>query len=351
MSILDPSADPTPTPSRRQFLRGSVRSTWLLGLGWLGRGVSGDSLLAASSGGRRLGDEFTYDVSSLRRVDPKLILYRESGKLAPGLKELRAITLDSQDQLFAVGDRLLIGLDAEGKRTREIALSAPPRCLAVDGKGRLYIGFKDHLQIVEPGQTTTTPWTEPRANAVITSIAVTEKGIFVADAGNRVVLRYDASGKLEKEIGKRNPEKNVPGFIIPSAYFDLNVGPDGMLWVGNTGRHRLEAYTLDGDFELAWGEPSNSIQGFCGCCNPVHFARLPDGGFVTSEKGLTRVKIYSAKGEFEGVVAAPDQFPRHFDNPNASPVGIGVAVDSRGRILLADPLTGEVRIFVRNQKA
>ena len=174
--------------------------------------------------------------------------------------------------------------------------------------------------------------------------------MFVADAGNRIVLRFDRAGNLVKRIGQKDPSKGVPGFIVPSPYFDLAVGPDGLLWVANTGRHHLEAYTFEGDYETGWGEAAVGLRGFCGCCNPAHFALLPDGRFITSEKGLARVKIHSAKGEFEGVVAGPEAFPKHLDNPTGAQAGIDVAVDSQGRVILADSLSNEVRIFRRLQK-
>jgi hypothetical protein len=71
------------------------------------------------------------------------------------------------------------------------------------------------------------------------------------------------------------------------------------------GARRIEAFTLDGDLLGHWGEASSRIEGFFGCCNPSHLAVLADGRFVTSEKGVPRVKIYSAQGEFESVIAAP----------------------------------------------
>jgi hypothetical protein len=187
---------------------------------------------------------------------------------------------------------------------------------------------------------------------VLTAVAVAEKDVFVADAGNRVVLRYDLAGKLLGRIGKKDPDKHILGFIVPSPYLDLGVGADGLLWVVNPGRHRLEAYTADGDIQNYWGEESLGVKGFCGCCNPIHFARLPDGRFVTSEKGLPRVKVYSAKGDFEGVVAGPELFPKQIENPHtAGPSGVcmDLAVDSAGRVLLADAFSREVRVFTRKQ--
>ena len=49
-----------------------------------------------------------------------------------------------------------------------------------------------------------------------------------------------------------------------------------------------------------------AINRFCGCCNPVYFALTSDGGFITSERGLARVNIYSASGSFKGAVAGPE---------------------------------------------
>jgi hypothetical protein len=84
------------------------------------------------------------------------------------------------------------------------------------------------------------------------------------------------------------------------------------------------------------------VEGFCGCCNPSSFARLPDGRFVTSEKGLVRIKVYDAKGKFLGLVAGHSQLVR---KSQALPV-YRVACDSAGRVLALDPTTGNIRIFV-----
>ncbi|MDP6381257.1 MAG: hypothetical protein QF662_07935, partial [Phycisphaerae bacterium] len=116
---------------------------------------------------------------------------------------------------------------------------------------------------------------------------------------------------------------------------------------------RIQAYTFDGDLEFSWGEFSNGIEGFCGCCNPVSFALLPGGGYITAEKGLTRVKEYDADGKFVGVVAAPKEFPDHagacsLTEPLACITkGLDVAVDSKGRVLVVDPIAGNVRIFAK----
>ena len=76
------------------------------------------------------------------------------------------------------------------------------------------------------------------------------------------------------------------------------------MWVVNPGMHAFENYEFDGDLRAFWENTSMKIDGFSGCCNPAHFTFLPDGSFVTSEKGLVRVKVHKPSGELLGVVAA-----------------------------------------------
>ena len=146
-----------------------------------------------------------------------------------------------------------------------------------------------------------------------------ENNVFAADAGNRVVLRYDKSGKLAGRIGEKNKERNIPGLIIPSPYLGVVLAPDGLLRVNNTGRHRVEAYTVNGDLESSWGKPSNAIEGFCGCCNPIGLALLPDGRYVTCEKGLPRVKVYSRRAPSNRSWPARNPSPKTLSQASTKP--------------------------------
>ena len=80
------------------------------------------------------------------------------------------------------------------------------------------------------------------------------------------------------------------------------------------------------------------MEGFCGCCNPSNFAFLNDSLFVTSEKGIERVKIFNTNGTFLAIVATPDQF-------EAGTKGLDLAVDKQNRILVLDPVKMLIRIF------
>jgi hypothetical protein len=170
----------------------------------------------------------------------------------------------------------------------------------------------------------------------------------VADAGNRLVLRYDLSGRLAGRIGQKNHDRGVPGLVVPSPYLDVKMGADGWLRVNNFGRHLVEVYDPAGDRKSSWGKPGAAIEGFFGCCNPVGLAVLPDGRCVTCEKGLPRVKIYSAGGALDSVVAGPDAFPQNAkaaDESHCTRGGLDAAVDSHGRIYVLDLIGEEVRVM------
>jgi len=306
------------------------------------------------TGGSGLSADFGYDIEKLAAIDPALIMYDESAEpVVTGFQEARAIAVDSAPRIYVAGDKAIRIFDDTGALSGTIAIGGAPRCLAVASDGLVYVGVGDHVEVYNGSAKRIAVWQSPGESAILTSIALSKAGdVFVADAGNRIVIRYDRTGTEINRIGKKDTERNVPGFVIPSPYFDVAVPRDGMLRVVNPGRLRVETYTFNGDFEFSWGKPSVKIEGFCGCCNPVNIAILPDDGFVTCEKGLNRVKVYDHDGRFRGVVAGPRQlapdlaldicrFPEQCQLG-----GFDVAADSRGTVYVLDTIKNVVRIFV-----
>ena len=304
--------------------------------------------------GSGLGKEFLYDVEDLVKIDPNLITYKESEKkIDTGFTQALAITIDSEGNLYVTGDKSIRKLSQNGEVLKEIQIGGESRCIAVSSDGRIYAGIKDHIEVYDNDGKQIESWESLGKNAILTSIAVNGSDVFAADAGNRIVIRYNKEGRIINHIGKKDKQRNIPGFVIPSPYFDLAVGKDGLLRVVNPGTHRIEAYTFDGDLEFWWGKSSAAVDGFSGCCNPINFAILEDESFVTCEKGLMRVKIYDAEGTFTSVVAGPEQLNKKKGSKicylpaECQAGGFDIAVDSDGTIFVLDTIKNTVRIFTK----
>lgn len=341
-----------------QRVSAKADSSWILVVLMIAAAVTGVvavlRLDTTGETGSGLSNAYTYDLTELAKVDPNLILYAEVGsRLDTGFRRARALVLDANDRMYVAGDRAIRVFSRDGDPQRVIEVAGEPQCLALDGAGKIYAGLQDHVEILNAEGQRLASWEPLGDETVLTSIAVHGDNVFVADAGHRVVLHYDTTGTFIKPIGEKDPERNIPGFVIPSPHFDLAVSRDGLLRVVNPGRHRIEAYTLGGDLEFWWGERSTGIQGFCGCCNPVSFALLPNGWFVTTEKGLVRVKIYDSDGAFVGVVASPMQLTggnqlKICDTPEeCQEGGLDVAVGTEGRIYVLDTTENVIRVFRR----
>jgi len=274
-----------------------------------------------------LDARFNYDISDFEHTDPALLLYNETGKFPTGLQQPKCLTV-AGDTILVGGDKALKTFDTTGKLLHTRDLPALPHAVTTSG----LVAYKDRFD----GSASFGD------RAHLTSIAQVNDAIFIADAGNREVLRCDAAGKIVSRI---------KSFAVPSPYFDLLAGADGLLWVVNPGKHRIEAYNADGALELSWGGTGMNVESFCGCCNPVYFTRLPDGRFVTSEKGLNRIKIYSATGKFLGVVAGVEHLVKDLKSAMQActncQIGFGfpVACDAAGHVLALDLATRDVRIF------
>ena len=281
---------------------------------------------------------YAYDLKSFKAGDTALNLYTEVEHFSPKMTVLHGIAVDQTDRIYLCGDDDVEIFDHTGKPEGGFAIHGMAGCIQVDPSGRIYLGIRDHVEIFDHSGRQLDTWKSIGDESVITSIAISGKDVFVADAGSKVVLRVDPSGNILKKIGEKDPSRNIPGFIVPSPYFDLAASRNGELWVVNPGRHRFEKYNPEGDLLSTWGVSSMAMEGFCGCCNPTDFAMLSDGSFVTSEKAIERIKVYWPNGVFRGVVAGPDAFVE-------GTRGLDLAIDSKDRILVLDPEKKQIRIF------
>jgi hypothetical protein len=313
----------------------------------------------SGAGGSGLSERFDYNIDQYEKIDPARIEYRQTQEFPTLFDEARAVAVGPDDGVYVAGDEAIHRFDPTGTRQASIALPGQPSCLAVGRAahafpGRVYVGVGRNVEVFDPEGNPVATWEIPGEKVQMTSVALARDDVFIADCANRIVLRYDASGTLVGRIGGYDKARRIPGFAIPSPFFDVAVAPDGLLWVVNPGALRLEAYSFEGNLELFWGDEGVGIDEFFGCCNPAHFTFLTDGRFVTAEKGLLRAKVYSPEGQFECVVAGPEQLDSppgpntesRFDQEHKA---VDVAADGQDRVLILDLAGSKVRIYERKE--
>ena len=281
---------------------------------------------------------FEYNIDEFKNVPDELIHYKETKNFKIGFEEPAAITIE-KDKIYLVGDKKLKIIEISGKLLNEIELSDKPSTVEV-ADNKIYIAFEKQIQIFDEAGSLVQELKLTDDNSFITAIAVANNDVFVADAGTRKIMRFSKDGKKLNEFDGKISKDALHGFIIPSPYFDIDINEDGELWVVNPGLHSLENYTVEGSMRTFWKSTSMKTEGFSGCCNPAHFTFLPDGSFITSEKGLVRIKIYKPSGEFSCVVAAPNKFTNKIEGSAPD-----IAVDSLGNIYALDFDKKIVRVF------
>lgn len=248
---------------------------------------------------------------------------------------LRGLALDGAGRVYAVGDRDVKVFDDQGELLRRWQTEQLGYCVALDGKGAVYIGEIGQVEKFTEAGDRLALWRDGDRLGFVTAIGFHGEYIFIADAKDRCIRRYDGNRQWLNNIGKDNRTR---GFLIPNGQLDFRVDDQGVIHAVNPGKHRIERYSMDGKLLGHFGRfGTRKPEGFPGCCNPTNLALTSQGHVVVTEKAAPRVKIYTGDGILLAVVAS-----KEFD-----PVckNMDVAVDKQGRIYVADTVKLDIHVF------
>jgi WD40 repeat protein len=287
---------------------------------------------------------------------------------------VRDITFSPQGELLVTGAQEIYLINHKTTRTFELPSGktqdrspVQPMSVAVDSEGTVYTATTQEIHQFAPDGKLLSSWghqgNKTGEFSYLTSLAVSENNLFVADAGNRKILRFAVNGDYIDEL---------EGFHIPSAYFDVALDARGFLHVTHTSEHRVECYDQNGEKVSEWGQFGGGLENFCGCCNPTNLAVLPNSWLVTGEKGIPRVKVYDPQGKLMACLTTEDLKLSHLLEPgrgdlafppplSASERGLGgeaaalpchdgwpglpLAVNSKGQIAIAIPGRATVQVY------
>ena len=291
---------------------------------------------------RRGANPYALEVDQYKVVDPELISHKETRKFDLGLLIASDIAYHNQ-KLYVSGNSSMVILPMDGSPADMMEIIPNATCLEVDERN-IFIGTRNHVAKYDHSGELVGEWTALDERTVITNLALKDDHVYVADAGNRRIVIYNREGEITGEFEGKAETEAGHGFIIPSANFDLVVNSFGELWVVNPAKHALENYSDDGRMRGYWQNSSMEIDGFLGCCNPARITTLEDGSFVTSEKGLVRIKIHDQSGKLLSVVAPPALFDTG-GNVNDETKAPAVCADEKGVIYALDFETDMIRVF------
>jgi hypothetical protein len=255
-----------------------------------------------------------------------------SGTIDPASGKVKAVGVMQNGNILIGGDSFLACYDPMNRLLWNKKTEKPVTSLSVSGDTVFASTIETILELNSEG-VQITEWGPFEDNSIITSVASNNSYVLYADAGNKIIVVLDKKGNLKSMIGKTGEP-----FTIPSPYFDVAIDRNNIIYAANTGNRRIERRDTQGKLLGFFGEAGTAPDAFCGCCNPAHFTLIP-GGFITAEKGINRIKILNAKGEFIEFVSSVNEFVP------SMPLDVATA---EGKIIYgANPADSKVYIFTR----
>ncbi len=270
---------------------------------------------------------FEYRTDHQYAVKPELVRYRQVAAYDVPLSNATCLAAWPDGRTLIAGPGSVVLLNSTGTLHRTVTLPDTASVALAAASNGFYLATLDRVLAFNPHGVQVAAWESLGETARITGLAASGDQVWVCDAGQRRVWRYDTEGRLLGML----PPPDAPAserFIVPSPAFAVAAAGDGTFWVVNPGRLQLQHHDREGRVLSAWEAATQNPAGFVGCCNPAWLACLPDGRLVTSEKLVPRVKTYTPKGVLDAFVAPPGVL--------AGSVARPVAADGAGRIYVLD---------------
>jgi sugar lactone lactonase YvrE len=250
---------------------------------------------------------------------------------------LTGIALDSQDNVYAVGDSNVKVFQSNGTLFRSWSTSQPGLSLAIAGQ-KVYVGQEGQIEIFDTSGQLLRNWRDSERMGRVTAIGFLADEIFVADASARCLRRFKTDGSFLNSLGHDN---RMRGFNIPNGTLDFAIDSEGIIHACNPGKHRVERYTSEGELLGHIGRfDGRDPEGFPGCCNPTNVTVSPQGQIYVTEKAGPRAKVLDSEGKLISVIAT-----EVFD-PNCK--NMDLAVDSQGLVYVVDTVRLQINVFAPN---
>ncbi len=142
-----------------------------------------------------------------------------------------------------------------------------------------------------------------------TGLVVAPDGtIYVADTWNHRIAAFTSDGKPLRQWGSFFNGQENPGALPQhtSEFYGprgIAIGPNGLLYVTDTGNSRVLVFDANGKFVRAFGSFGT---GDGQMDNPVGIAARADGTIAVADTNNARVLLFSAEGQYQSAVPVAD---------------------------------------------
>jgi len=126
-------------------------------------------------------------------------------------------------------------------------------------------------------------------------VAVAPDGsVYVADSGNHRIQKFTSKGAF---IGKWGKEGTGDGELSVADGFQngVSVAPDGSVYVADSGNHRIQKFTSEGEFIRKWGKKGTGDGRFM---LPGGITVGSDGSVYVADSKNSRIQKFTSEGEF-----------------------------------------------------
>jgi uncharacterized protein (TIGR03663 family) len=173
--------------------------------------------------------------------------------------------------------------------------------------------------------------------------------LYVADSGAHQIKVFRTDGQFVRSWGGLcdlgGATTGCTGqFKEP---WGVAVAPDGTVFVADTWNHRIQRFTADGTFLNTWGRfgqiGAGQMAGDLGVFyGPRDIAVNAEGLVYVTDTGNKLIQVFESDGRYVGEFGGGGPFDGQLDEP----VGLGLGPD--GALFVADTWNGRVQVFDRN---
>jgi uncharacterized protein (TIGR03663 family) len=267
-----------------------------------------------------------------------------------------AVDLSGDEDLYAKEQKSLIPVSVWGGAGTGEAQFNNPRNVAIGPDGSVYVsdGGNHRIQKFTSEGQFVTAWGhmcrmfEGRAGCQEADgagglydpwgLAVDEDGfVYVADTWNHRIQKFDANGQFVAMWGTHGVQEDATGgeglFWGPRA---IAIGPEGLVYVTDTGNKRIQVFTPDGEFVTQWGG-KGLAEGRMD--EPVGLAIAEDGTSYVADTWNQRIQVFDAQHFYVRLWEVDSWYGQSLENKPY------LAVDGRNRVYATDPEGYRVLVF------